>query len=187
MPRPATYKLNELLDLIAPVFRDRGYADATMSALSNASGLSKASLYHHFPDGKPEMGRKILGLEGQRMHAAVLDPLSAGDKPLDQLRSSLQGVLIFYSGPVPACMMNSLMLGEGVGLFRADIAAAVLVWQRGLEKCYERLTEDSDEAKAWAQYAIERIQGALILCKVTASRMPLERAVQELIGDIELL
>lgn len=187
MPRPATYKFDELLGLIEPVFRERGYADATMSALSNASGLSKASLYHHFPDGKPDMARKILGLEGRRMHVMVLGPLSGDADPVDQLRNSLRGVLSFYAGDVPACMMNSLMLGEGVSLFREDIAAAVAVWQRGLEESYKQLTNDTTEAAAWAQYAIERMQGALILCKVQASRQPLERAIQELIGDIESL
>lgn len=186
MPRPATYKTNELLELIAPVFRFHGFADASMTALSKASNLSKASLYHHFPDGKPEMARKILGIEGQRMQAHILAPLSSNN-PAGALVESMDGVLEFYRGNVPTCMMNSLLLGGGAELFRSDIQAAVGAWKKSLQVAYTSLTGDAEEGRAWSVYAIERIQGALILCKVEASRAPLEQAVAELKGDIETI
>ena len=40
---------------LAEVFRERGYEGASLAALSEASGLGKASLYHFFPKGKEEM------------------------------------------------------------------------------------------------------------------------------------
>ncbi|MEM8810542.1 MAG: TetR/AcrR family transcriptional regulator, partial [Cyanobacteria bacterium P01_G01_bin.38] len=34
---------------LTPVFRRYGYEGASLSMLSKATGLGKASLYHHFP------------------------------------------------------------------------------------------------------------------------------------------
>lgn len=45
-----------LLDL----FRQFGYDGVTLSKISQATGLGKASLYHHFPGGKDEMVETVL-------------------------------------------------------------------------------------------------------------------------------
>jgi len=44
-----------LLRQLGQVFRERGYEGATLTQLAAATGLGKASLYHHFPGGKAEM------------------------------------------------------------------------------------------------------------------------------------
>ncbi|MDH3644464.1 MAG: TetR/AcrR family transcriptional regulator, partial [Gammaproteobacteria bacterium] len=38
-----------LEDQLVTVFKKRGYEGATLNQLADATGLSKASLYHHFP------------------------------------------------------------------------------------------------------------------------------------------
>ncbi len=50
----------ELISILDEVFRRRGYDGATLSVLSRACGLGKASLYHHFPGGKDEMADVLL-------------------------------------------------------------------------------------------------------------------------------
>ena len=42
------------------MFIERGYDGATLNHLARASALSKASLYHHFPGGKPEMAATLV-------------------------------------------------------------------------------------------------------------------------------
>lgn len=42
------------------LFRQYGYDGATLSKISEATGLGKASLYHHFPGGKDEMVEVVL-------------------------------------------------------------------------------------------------------------------------------
>lgn len=42
------------------LFREYGYDGATLSKISQATGLGKASLYHHFPGGKDEMVETVL-------------------------------------------------------------------------------------------------------------------------------
>ncbi|MFT7651655.1 MAG: TetR/AcrR family transcriptional repressor of lmrAB and yxaGH operons, partial [Candidatus Azotimanducaceae bacterium] len=43
----------QLTEDLRQVFITRGYDGATLAHLSASTGLSKASLYHHFPGGKP--------------------------------------------------------------------------------------------------------------------------------------
>lgn len=186
MARPATHSKTELLAKLSAIFRADGFEGASMQALSQKTGLSKASLYHHFPGGKQEMAQKVLGEEGRRLQSLVLRPLT-GDDPVLSLIESLQGIETFYAGAVPQCLMNSIMLGKGGDLFGDTIATAVAVWRTRLASAYGAAGAVDDEAVAWAAYAIERIQGSLILCRVEASRQPLERCLKELRGDVDFL
>lgn len=184
MARPATFSKSELLAKLTAVFRRSGYGGASMTDLSKATGLSKASLYHHFPGGKVEMATNVMAEEGKRLQKLVLAPLGKLDSPVDALENSLQGTASFYSGDVPQCLMNSILLGSGEALFRDEISAAVSAWMKLLATAYEAAGPSSGEASAWAAYALERIQGALIICRVAANRSALEQCLAELQGDI---
>ena len=48
MPQ-ALLSREDLLDRLLLVFRDRGFEGATIAEIARATGLGKASLYHHFP------------------------------------------------------------------------------------------------------------------------------------------
>jgi AcrR family transcriptional regulator len=41
-----------LVAALSDTFRTHGYGGASVAVLLRAAGLSKASLYHHFPGGK---------------------------------------------------------------------------------------------------------------------------------------
>lgn len=184
MARPATFSKSQLLAKLTAVFRRSGYSGASMADLSRATGLSKASLYHHFPGGKADMAAKAMAEEGKRLQKLVLTPLGKLDSPVGALENSLRGVALFYSGDVPQCLMNSILLGSGEAIFRTEIAAAVSAWMKLLASAYEAAGASSGEASAWAAYALERIQGALIICRVAANRSALEQCLAELQGDI---
>jgi AcrR family transcriptional regulator len=62
------YTLERLLDVAVRVFTERGYDGTSFQHLSQASGLSKSSIYHHI-EGKEQLLR--LGLE------RALEPLIA--------------------------------------------------------------------------------------------------------------
>ncbi|MGJ7440723.1 TetR/AcrR family transcriptional regulator [Aquipuribacter sp. MA13-6] len=54
--RPARHSLDELVELVATQFIDRGYDATSMEDLARATGLTKAALYHHVA-GKEEFLR----------------------------------------------------------------------------------------------------------------------------------
>lgn len=184
MARPATFSKSALLAKLTDVFRQSGYDGASMADLSKATGLSKASLYHHFPRGKAEMAANVMAEEGKRLQQLVLAPLGHARDPLDALQDSIDGVAQFYAGDVPRCLMNSILLGSGEALFRQDILTALTAWTKLLADAYETAGAPAGESQAWAAYALERIQGALIVCRVSSSRIALEQCLDELRGDI---
>lgn len=186
MPRPPALTKAELLSKLSDVFRHHGLDGTSMQTLAQVTGLSKASLYHHFPGGKDEMAEKVLVEEGRRLQALVLSPLD-GPEPIDALTESLKGVAKFYAGSVPQCLMNSIMLGRGQELFRERIAAVVGVWCQRLAALYGAAGSSDEEAQGWALYALQRLQGALILCRVEKSRQPLDHCLEELRGDVQFL
>ena len=55
MPAPLHTK-EEVVERLLAVLRRDGFEGASLSVLSEATGLGRSSLYHHFPDGKSDMG-----------------------------------------------------------------------------------------------------------------------------------
>ena len=183
MPRPPKQTKLELLNKLAQVFREFGFDGTSMHALSTVTGLSKASLYHHFPDGKQQMASEVLVGEGKRLQQLVLAPIS-GASSESALLESLSGTAEFYGGPHPQCLLNSLTLGEGGKHFRSVVLETVSAWRTLLATQYEALGVGAEESAAWASYALDRIQGALVMCRLNSSRQPLEQCLSELEGDV---
>ncbi|MFD2271320.1 TetR/AcrR family transcriptional regulator [Undibacterium arcticum] len=58
-----------MVDSIISVFRSEGYEGASLAKLSEATGLGRSSLYHHFPMGKEDMANAALDRLGILMGA----------------------------------------------------------------------------------------------------------------------
>ncbi|PCI62727.1 MAG: hypothetical protein COB37_06410 [Kordiimonadales bacterium] len=187
MARIAKLTKPELAEKLMAVFENSGFEGASLKTLAEAAGQSKASLYHHFPGGKAEMAETVLARAGMRLQKHILSPLAERGAGQDRLLNSLEGVAVYYGGTVPVCLMNSLLLGEGRALFGRGIGQAVAIWKKGLEVALVSAGESHREATAWAAYAVERIQGALVMCRVQQSRDPLEACLSELASDIAAL
>ncbi|SDE60950.1 TetR/AcrR family transcriptional regulator [Kordiimonas lacus] len=183
MTRPPKYSKAAMAQRLEQVFKENGYEGASLQLLAATTGLSKASLYHHFPSGKSEMAAHVLAYSGARLQKLVLGPLGA--KKQAGLLKSLAGTANYYDGDIPICLMNSLLLGEGRDLFGDRIQAAVEAWQSGLSGCLVGEGAAKAEAQAWAADAIGRIQGALVLCRVQGSRAPLDDCLEGLTDDVE--
>jgi AcrR family transcriptional regulator len=68
------------------LFRQYGYDGATLSKISIAAGLGKASLYHHFPGGKDEMVEAMLDYLECWLEQNILQTLNSPDEPLFRLQ-----------------------------------------------------------------------------------------------------
>ena len=179
MPRHAQLSKNELAQRLIPIFQKYGYDGATLKKLSQASTLSKASLYHHYPNGKEDMAKHALAYTGNRLQQHILTPLN-GPIPEQAINNSLMGILEFYNDDIPICLMNSLILGEGNALFAKDIKQAVKIWINALAKNINALGAHNNEAEILARETIGAVQGSLILCRLEGNAGPLNACVQKL-------
>ena len=179
MPRITKLNKTEMAARLSGVFQENGYEGASMAMLARAAELSKASLYHHFPNGKEDMANKVLAYAGARLQKHILAPLSSKKDPEIRLVESFAGVARYYDGDVPFCLMNSLLVGEGKILFQKQIGAAVEMWQSGLSGAYKEMGLIASEADLKARNALMAIQGSLVLCRVENSRAPLDACLRE--------
>jgi AcrR family transcriptional regulator len=81
-----------LVDVATVAFAEQGYFATSLDELLDRSQLSKGSLYHAFPDGKPGLFRAVATLADERLHAQLRDAISGIDDPLDQITA---GALAF--------------------------------------------------------------------------------------------
>jgi TetR/AcrR family transcriptional regulator, lmrAB and yxaGH operons repressor len=151
---------------LVTTFKHKGYEGASLADLSNASGLAKASLYHRFPSGKPEMGRTALAEAGRRFTEYVLRPLQSRMPPRERLHGMAEGLCLYYGDGSPACLMNTMTLGAGEALFGVEIRATMQAWQRLMEAAFAELSLSPDQATRRAQKIIIMVQGTLVLARI---------------------
>lgn len=82
---------NELLALGAEVFGQRPYDEVRIDEIAERAGVSRALMYHYFPD-KRAFFAAVVRAEGERLFEATNTPPKPGQSLFDQLR---EGVLAY--------------------------------------------------------------------------------------------
>lgn len=82
---------NELLSLGAEVFGERAYDEVRIDEIAERAGVSRALMYHYFPD-KRAFFAAVVRAEGERLFAATNTPPEPGQSLFDQVRA---GVLAY--------------------------------------------------------------------------------------------
>ena len=82
---------NELLDLGAEVFGQRPYDEVRIDEIAERAGVSRALMYHYFPD-KRAFFAAVVRNEGERLFEATNTPPQPGLGLVEQLRA---GVLAY--------------------------------------------------------------------------------------------
>ncbi|PSO79489.1 MAG: TetR/AcrR family transcriptional regulator [Cyanobacteria bacterium QH_9_48_43] len=179
MPTSQTSR-NEIIPTIVKVFRQYGYDGTTLGRLSEVTGLGRASLYHHFPRGKKEMGAAVLNHMNDWLENSVLSPLRSGGTPHERLRDMSTNLNKFYSCGEDACLLAVLSLGESRDLFNAQIRQALNVWIDSLAEVLVDAGFKPKCARHRAEDAIMQIQGALVLARGLSDTTFFERVLQRL-------
>ena len=82
---------NELLALGAEVFGERPYDEVRIDEIAERAGVSRALMYHYFPD-KRTFFAAVVRAEGDRLFEATSAPPDPGQSLFDQVR---EGVLAY--------------------------------------------------------------------------------------------
>src|SRR5262245_180956 len=81
----------ELVALGAKVFGSRPYDDVRIDEIAEMAGVSRALMYHYFPD-KRAFFAAVVRTEGERLFEATDTPPTPGQTPFERLR---EGVLAY--------------------------------------------------------------------------------------------
>lgn len=165
---------------LIPVFRHYGYEGATLSRLSQATGLSKSSLYHHFPGGKEEMAAEVLEYVNYCFKKTILVPLQTQSKPIERLQLMCRNLAEFYGQGQESCLLNAITFGDGNDRFHSHIQQALKTWIEELVKVLVEAAIEPELAQLRAEEAVMLIQGALVLSRGLGDTTPFQRILTSL-------
>lgn len=163
-PRAQPMSREEIVAALYGLFRRHGYDGVSLADISAATGLGKSSLYHHFPDGKPDMAEAVGAFALKSMRANVFDPLGA-DAPLAEKISAMLATIeaIYENGATPCLVANMLPSGVAAAPLRAIMSG----WIDALAAALRADSVKTAEARRRAVEAIVVIEGALIVTQAT--------------------
>lgn len=174
----------EVVARVMAVVRQRGYDGASMSELSKATGLGKSSLYHHFPDGKEDMVGAVIGHLETVLEESVFAPLRSAGQPAARLEA-MNGVLdSFYYGGREACVLAILGIGDASRRFHPRVKKIFSEWIDAIAFALRDAGLSRPVARARAEDALVRIEGALVLARSLGDPAIFGRTLRALPDDL---
>ena len=177
MARPVSIDDESLIDQLSRVIGRHGYEAASLQLLAKASGLKRASLYHRFPGGKPEILDAALTRAKERFDEMLTPANIAGD-PTHRAKQIAEGIDRYYDGGQESCLIVALSLADPE---RQAIAQPCLTaWTQAFTRISSDAGVGAEEARERADELVAQIEGALVISATTGNRVPFERAIARL-------
>ena len=185
MGRKSSVEEDQLIGQLSCVFREVGYEGATLTMLSEATGLKKASLYYRFPYGKEQMAREVLDQAWVWLEEHILAPLGGAGTPSSRIDEMVRQLDKFYSGGKQACLLNMLSSSQiQEGPFTALIQGAFEAWIAGLSTVVMDAGRDEKTARLRAERAIMMLQGSLVLSRGMRTTRPFKDFVRTVRSEL---
>jgi TetR/AcrR family transcriptional repressor of lmrAB and yxaGH operons len=170
----------EVLTRLLETFRRDGYDGASLAELSKVTGLGKSSLYHHFPGGKEEMATEVLVFLEEQLERDLFAPLRSKGAPAVRLEAMLDAIDAFYEGGKKACLLERLCASTQHARFRRPLSRAFAKWIGAIEALAKEAGVGTSTARARAEDAVVRIEGALVVSAGTNDTGPFRRALDHI-------
>jgi len=183
--RPRSFDLDKALDAAMQVFWRNGYEGASLSALTQAMGINRPSLYAAFGD-KETLFRKALDRYDQGPAAYVRDALK---QPTARAVTQhlLRGTADLFTDPHHplGCLMvqGALVCGDADDCIRRELVSRRAAGEAAIRRRFKRakaegdLPADSNPADL-ARYVVTISQGMAVQAASGARREELQRVVQ---------
>ena len=178
----STVNDEELLSRSTDVFRTHGYEGTTLSRLSAATGLEKASLYHRFPGGKDQIALAVAGGVLAWFQKHVFEPFKSTEAPRRKAGAVVEQLRVFYADGTKPCALDALSLSGGGPELAEALKGALLAWLKAFTEIARESGLSAAESKRRAEQAVIQIEGSLILSRVLGDTKAFRRTLEELPG-----
>jgi AcrR family transcriptional regulator len=179
MPAPLLTK-PEMLGRLMDLFREKGFDGASLSDISESTGLGKSSLYHHFKNGKEEIALQVLAHLEEQLERALFEPMRSTEAPRKKLDRMLDAIDRFYEGGKKACLLERLCASVDAKRFRRPLGRAFTTWIDAVEALGVEAGLPRSVARLRAEDLVVRIEGALVVCAGTGNTGVFARAIRDL-------
>ncbi|MEM9505044.1 MAG: TetR/AcrR family transcriptional regulator [Cyanobacteria bacterium P01_E01_bin.43] len=169
----------------APIFSQYGYDGATLTRLSQATGLGKASLYHHFRGGKEDMAAAVLEQFAQKLTEQVLVPLTVdlstgGQSTRERLHAMTTNLRGVYDNGHTACLLEAISVGDANQLFRSTLHTIMAAWITSITQVLVAANLPTPIARQRSIEAAIAVEGALVVSRVMGDTAAFEDALTRL-------
>ena len=165
-----------LIAALFDIFRNHGYEGTTISLLSEVTGLKKSSLYHHFPAGKEDMLKVVVGYVSQQVDQHVITPLlDTQVKPEIRFTNMLAIIKTFYSEGKKNCLLNVLNLGDAKAEINKLQNDDYQAWIDALIELGKEVGLSELDATDWAERLLIVIEGTLVIQRLTNNAQTFEK------------
>jgi TetR/AcrR family transcriptional regulator, lmrAB and yxaGH operons repressor len=179
MPAPLMSR-EQVLARLLDTFRTSGYDGASLSEISEATGLGKSSLYHHFPGGKEDMARQVLAFLEQQLRDSVFEPLAGAGSPKSKLEKIVRAIDEFYEGGRKACLLEKLCASVDSSRLHEPLARCFGTWLAAIEQVAREAGLAPALARTRAEDFVVRVEGALVVVAGTGDVGVFERTLRQL-------
>jgi AcrR family transcriptional regulator len=155
----------DTLPALAEVFREHGYEGASLSLISQATGLGKGSLYHFFPGGKEEMAAAVLAEIDTWFETNMFVPLRDAHEPALAIATMFDSVESYFNSGRRVCLVGAVALGDARDRFAGPVRDYFVRWVAALASALTGPTRNGVEATALAEEVVAGIQGAIVLAR----------------------
>ncbi|WP_449419829.1 TetR/AcrR family transcriptional regulator [Phormidium nigroviride] len=162
------------------LFRQYGYDGATLSKISEATGLGKASLYHYFPGGKEEMVIAVLDYLQLWLEQNILQPLCSEGDTLTRFERMCDRVSELYEGGEQPCIFAILLMGSARDIFHRKVQSLLRAWIDAIADVLILAGLDETLAQQRGEDAVIAVQGVLILSQGLNDFAPFRRVMKQL-------
>lgn len=169
---------DEVIPDLRDTFRRHGYDGASLNLISDATGLGRASLYHHFPGGKDEMVEAALDDVQAMVDTQIIAVLNTDAAPDARLAAMAKALSAYYQDGRLGCLCATLALTAP--MYRDRVRKIFERWEAALSRLAVEEGLDQLAANRAAEAALASIQGALVLAAAQARPEPFRRALRNL-------
>lgn len=178
------YERTDIVPLLAETFRELGYEGATLSRITERTGIGKGSLYHFFPGGKEEMAGAVLADIDAWFEQAVYRPLR-NDDARQAIAAMWRNVGDYFRSGGRICLVGAFALDDTRERFSSAIGDYFIRWIEALRSALIRAGCAKREAQMLAEEGICGIQGALVLSRALKDEAVFTRSLETLAKRLE--
>jgi AcrR family transcriptional regulator len=164
--RPQKIEEQYLLNSLSSVFKTKGYEGATLSELSAACGLKKASLYHRFPNGKVEIAQAVLvhidNWIDKNINAILMDTTLLPSQRIDK---AIESINELYDEGKETCILRALLTDGTSAFLGSTIKQIMRKWEKAFASFGRDYGLNKKIAEERAIQVLIYVQGSLIVSK----------------------